>query len=138
MNPFPVLPPINTTAGQQSQPQQQQNQIPYQKSSIDHIINDPKFNQINQNAAYFQQQNFPESRNSFNNNSNYLPIDPIYLNPQEEQNLINDVSRELGNYSSDQLKNFYSEMTNYDPNGSGFIHHMYVSLVAMRNNVIIK
>lgn len=65
----------------------------------------------------------------------YLPIDPIYLSPQEEQALMNDVSRELGSYRADDLKRFYSELTSYDPNLSGFTHHTYIALVAMRNNV---
>jgi hypothetical protein len=68
----------------------------------------------------------------------YLPIDPIYLSPQEEQALTSDVNREMGNYSTDQLKQFYSELTSYDPSLTGFTHHTYISLVAMRNNVKLK
>ena len=68
-------------------------------------------------------------------NDNYLPIDPIYLNAQEEQSLMTDVSRELGNYSSNQLKSFYNELTSYDPNLTGYTHYTYVNLVGMRNNV---
>lgn len=120
MNPFPVLPPISGSSQNRSQQAQQ--------TSIDHLIKDPLFN-TNQGLAPNSEIQKPAS------NDTYLPIDPIYLSPQEEQNLINDVARELGNYSSEKLKKFYSDMTSYDPNGTGFAHHMYISLVAMRNNV---
>lgn len=69
------------------------------------------------------------------NNDNYLPVEPIYLSPQEEANLISDVTRELEGYSSNNLKNFYSEMLGYDPTATGFAHHMYITLVAMRNQL---
>ena len=62
-------------------------------------------------------------------------MEPIYLSSQEEANLINDVTRELEGYSTENLKNFYSEMLGYDPNATGFAHHMYIALVAMRNQL---
>ena len=70
-----------------------------------------------------------------NPNDNYLPRNPIYLNPQEESALMMDTSRELKNYTSEQLKNFYSDLTSYDPSLTGFAHYNYISLVAMRNQV---
>ena len=115
LNPYPLLPPINTP----------QNQT-YQSNSIDHIVNDHAYNHNKQ--VNNVQQSEKES-------DNYLPIDPIYLSPQEESNLINDVTRELDGYSSEQLKNFYSEMLGYDQNASGFAHHMYITLVGMRNQL---
>jgi hypothetical protein len=36
-----------------------------------------------------------------------------FLNSKEEQALMIDTKRELKDYLSDQLKNFYSEFTNY-------------------------
>ena len=48
-----------------------------------------------------------------------------------------DTKRELKDYLSDQLKNFYSELTSYDPALSGFTHYNYITMVAMRNEVII-
>jgi hypothetical protein len=65
----------------------------------------------------------------------YLPIEPIYLSPDEENALMQHVNRDLGDYRSDDLKRFYTELTSYDPNLTGFTHHAYISMVAMRNNV---
>ncbi|CAF0759039.1 unnamed protein product [Brachionus calyciflorus] len=124
LNPYPVLPPINLN------PSQNQS---YQQPIIDHIVNDNAYNynkQLNNLGS-----NNQGSLSSDKNNDNYLPVDPIYLSPQEEANLVNDVTRELDGYSSDQLKNFYSEMLSYDPSATGFAHHMYVTLVAMRNQL---
>jgi hypothetical protein len=106
------------------------------KPSIDHIITEPPYLSKNQPLN-------PDSYNATSqitidkSNDTYLPIEPIYLSEQEERNLMNDVSRELGNYSSNDLKNFYSELTSYDPNLTSYTHHAYISLVAMRNNVNI-
>ena len=60
-----------------------------------------------------------------------------FLNSKEEQALMIDTKRELKDYLSDQLKNFYSELTSYDPALSGFTHYNYITMVAMRNEVII-
>lgn len=67
--------------------------------------------------------------------NNFLPREPVVLSDAEEQSLQQDVMRELENYSSEQLKGFYTELTTYDPNLTGYIHHMYLTLVAMRNKV---
>ena len=64
-----------------------------------------------------------------------LPFNSIHMNAQEEQSLMNDVSRELGNYSSDQLKSLYSELTSYDPNLAGCTYYADVNLVGIINNV---
>lgn len=73
-----------------------------------------------------------------NRDDNNLPREPIQLTEAEENSLMNDVMREMSNYSSEQLKQFYSELTSYDPNLSGTVHNMYVSLVAMRNRVRMR
>jgi len=98
--------------------------------SIDHIITEPPKYVTKAQPEYLNQP--PPADKA---NDNYLPIEPIYLSPQEEQNLISDASKELGNYSSNYLKNFYSELTSYDPNVSGYAHYTYITLAAMRNNV---
>jgi hypothetical protein len=100
--------------------------------SIDHIITEPPKFATKAQPEYLNmnQPMAPEK-----SNDNYLPIEPIYLSPQEEQNLVSDVSKELGNYSSNNLKNLYSELTSYDPNVTGNAHYTYITLVAMRNNV---
>ena len=69
------------------------------------------------------------------NFQNELPVNPIFLNLQEEQNLINDVAKELRDLPSESLKSFYNELTSYDPNALGFTHSSYVALCAIRNNV---
>jgi len=144
LNPYSVLPPINqpyqlSTSSTSSYNQYQQAQSgpqQYLKPSIDHIITEPPYLSKNQPIN-------PDSYNATSqvtidrSNDNYLPIEPIYLSEQEERNLMHDVSRELGNYSSNDLKNFYSELTSYDPNLTSYTHHAYISLVAMRNNVTI-
>ncbi|RNA12309.1 hypothetical protein BpHYR1_016564 [Brachionus plicatilis] len=122
LNPYPLLPPINSP----------QNQA-YQSHSIDHIVNDDAYNYNKQLNSLPPPNQEPLS--SDKNNDNYLPVDPIYLSPQEEANLINDVTRELEGYPSANLKNFYAEMLSYDPTATGFAHHMYITLVAMRNQL---
>jgi hypothetical protein len=124
------LPPIQS----QNNPQNG-----YGQQSIDHIISEPP-----SQAVTLAHQSDPELYLKTNQQSQiefrdkeYLPVDPIYLSPQEEQGLMNDVSRELGSYRSDDLKQFYAELTSYDPNLTGFTHHTYISLVAMRNRVVI-
>ena len=155
MNPYPVLPPISSPQNQypsqqlynQQQPPQSnapsaQLQQPLQKMSardqqqyqmtpsLDHILPDAN------NSAGSATTNSNRGPTPLSTqNDNYLPRNPIYLNPQEEQALMIDTARELKNYTSDNLKNFYSELTSYDPNLSGYTHYNYISLVAMRNNV---
>ena len=68
-------------------------------------------------------------------NETYLPVEPIHLNPQEEQALIADVKREFRNFSYSQIKQFYAALSEYDKNKTGFVHHTYINLVAMRINV---
>jgi len=139
INPYTVLPPINQPP-QNSYYQQQQPNQSYQQPIINHIIAEPPpMPQVQPPELYGSQmgpQYGPQGNNDGPSDS-FLPVDPIYLNTQEEQNLMNDVSRELGQYSSGQLKNFYNELTSYDPNLTGYTHYTYVNLVAMRNNVLI-
>ena len=150
LNPYPVLPPISSPhlqiaqpklqyQQQQSaqpqhnsaQPQQQQQQYRQMTPSIDHIIPES-------NSAPLLKQTSRDATPFGNHNDNYLPRNPIYLNPQEEQSLMIDTNRELKSYTSEQLKNFYSELTSYDPTLSGFTHYNYVTLVAMRNRFPIS
>ncbi len=135
-----MLPPINQSyqlspsSYNQYQPGAQSNLQQYLKPSIDHIMTEPPYLSKNQPIN-------PDSYNATSqitidkSNDNYLPIEPIYLSEQEERNLMQDVYRELGNFSSNDLKNFYTELTSYDPNLTSYTHHAYISLVAMRNNV---
>ena len=58
-----------------------------------------------------------------------LPFDSIHMNAQEEQSLMNDVSRELGNCSSNQLKSLYSELTSYDTNLTVCTHYTLYALI---------
>ena len=105
-----------------------------QQQSIDHIIGtDSNLNKTNGGGSGSGSTN----ASATNQNDNYLPRNPIFLNPQEEQALMIDTKRELKDYLSDQLKNFYSELTSYDPILSGFTHYNYITMVAMRNEVII-
>lgn len=111
----------------------------YGAQSIDHIIGSAPPSQDAQlanqaNSEYLMQPHQPVGQVD-PKDAEYLPIEPIYLNQQEEHALMNDVSRELGSYRTDELKRFYTELTSYDPNLTGFTHHAYISLVAMRNNV---
>ncbi len=114
MNPYPLLPPIN---GQGD-------------TTVEHIVNNPHINP----PINFQYETY----NQPNQSENFLPVNPIFLSPQEEQNLMTDVSKELINCPPENLKSFYNEMLNYDPTGSGFAHHTYIALVAMRNSVNIN
>lgn len=128
-----MLPPISTPQGGSP------NQGGYGAQSIDHIIGSAPPSQA-ENLAHQSDPDYlmaPHQPTGFIDpkEKDYLPIDPIYLSPQEEQALMNDVSRELGSYRADDLKRFYTELTSYDPNLSGFTHHTYIALVAMRNNV---
>lgn len=144
MNPYHVLPPI-TPLGQQQQQQQppqhyqQQQQGGYGQQSIDHIIGSAPPSQAESLAHQTDPEYLMAPHQPIGQidpkDKDYLPIDPIYLNPQEEQALMHDVGRELGNYRTDDLKRLYTELTAYDPNLSGFTHHAYIALVAMRNNV---
>jgi hypothetical protein len=121
---YQILPPITPQSGNP--------QDGYGRQSIDHIIGSEQRSQpelIPPPVSLQPVQTDPTK------DIDYLPVDPIYLNPQEEQGLMNDVSRDLGSYSTEQLKRFYSELTTYDPNLTGFTHHAYISLVAMRNYV---
>lgn len=145
LNPYPLLPPISPSAQlsnrlptsnqQQAHHQQQfQQQQPQQNNtlSLDHIVGD---------SSMLNPQNKSANRGPTplgNPNDNYLPRNPIYLNPQEESALMMDTSRELKNYTSEQLKNFYSDLTSYDPSLTGFAHYNYISLVAMRNQFPIS
>lgn len=63
------------------------------------------------------------------------PAEPIHPNPKDEATLISNIRRQLAYYSSAQLKTFYNELTSYDPTMSGFVHHSYASLTALRNSV---
>lgn len=138
LNPYSALPPIGTPFSQHQNMQQDQtpryqqaqqnNQLT--QSSIDHIITEPpNYPPPNQPEPYQSQDQ---------SNDNYLPIDPIYLSPDEEQALITDVARELGGYSSTQLKNFYTEMLTYDPNLTGYVHYHYISVISMKHNLPIN
>jgi hypothetical protein len=131
LNPFPILPPISS----QLSPRAQQNQTP-NLNSIDHIITEPP--NFFQNPPPAEKPDLYGNLNLIQNNNsadNYLPVDPIYLSPPEENALTTDVARELANYSSNQLKNFYSDMTSYDPNLTGYTHYHYVQMNALKNNV---
>jgi hypothetical protein len=109
-----------------------------QQQSIDHIIGtDSNLNKTNGGGGGGGGGNGSTNASATNQNDNYLPRNPIFLNPQEEQALMIDTKRELKDYLSDQLKNFYSELTSYDPALSGFTHYNYITMVAMRNEVII-
>ena len=138
INPFNVLPPIGSP---QNALYQNPNQN-YPQPTINHIIAEPpQMPQVQPPELYGSQmgsQYGPQGGNNDMANDNYLPIDPIYLNSQEEQNLMSDVSRELGNYSSEQLKMLYNELTSYDPTLTGYTHYTYVNLVGMRNNVSLE
>jgi hypothetical protein len=130
-NPFPLLPPINANSSNNS------NQV--QQVSIDHIVNDPHI-PFYQNSPRGKPDPAADSllvspSQLTQKSQSELPVHPIYLNAHEEANLINDVAKELRDCPSESLKAFYNEMTSYDPTASGFIHHAYVSLCAMRNNV---
>ncbi len=140
MNPYPLLPPISPsaqfsnrqpTSQQQAQQQQLQQQQLQQNNtlSIDHIVGDSSMPNSQNKSANGGQTSLE------NPNDNYLPRNPIFLNPQEESSLVIDTIRELKNYTSEQLKNFYSDLTSYDPSLSGFTHYNYITLVAMRNQV---
>ena len=133
------MPPINQSPQPNSyyQQQQQPNQS-YQQPIINHIIAEPpQMPQVQPPELYGSQMGsqYGPQGNKEGPNDNFLPVDPIYLNMQEEQNLVVDVRRELGSYSSGDLKNFYNELTSYDPNLTGYTHYTYINLVAMRNNV---
>ena len=108
-----------------------------QQQSIDHIIGtDSNLNKTNGGCGGGGVSGSTNA-SATNQNDDYLPRNPIFLNPQEEQALMIDTKRELKDYLSDQLKNFYSELTSYDPALSGFTHYNYITMVAMRNEVII-
>lgn len=135
LNPYQVLPPINSPQSSNIQP-----------TSIDHLISEPP-SYLNQKVELVDQSMMAQNSGGGmsgggmsgggmdHEKDNYLPIDPIYLSPQEEQSLCNDVNRELAGYSTSQLKQFYNELTSYDPNLTGYTHHAYVSLVGMRNQL---
>jgi hypothetical protein len=129
LNRYQVLPAINTQSFSQ-QP------VGSSNSSESVHIN----NTINANTHDVHSTLFPNSATIIDNNNEdiYLPVEPVELSVEETQSLIENISKDLSNYSSSQLKNLYNEMTTYDPKLSGYAHYTYVSLVAMRNHVIIK
>lgn len=135
------MPPITPSQGFSGSNQDLNN-----SNSIDHIIREPPSQvsaenygapvQVNdQSYMDMGQQMMNSPRNA--NKANFLPREPIQLSSAEESSLAQDVTRELSNYSGDQLKGFYSELVTYDPNVTGYVHHMYITLCAMRNKVLI-
>jgi hypothetical protein len=115
---------------------QNQNQNVMQPS-IDHIMTEPP-NFLTNPPPKQMPELYGSQHEAVANRTedNYLPVEPIHLNPTEEQALTTDVARELVNYSSTQLKNFYTDLTTYDPSLSGYIHYHYIAMVALKNNVI--
>lgn len=113
--------------------------------SIDYVTSEPPsqvyaqnyglsgFPTQNTNTSNYDPMN--DQRNINKQSDNYLPREPVVLSQAEEASLLQDILRELGNYSSEDLKSFYSELTAYDPNLTGYVHHMYMTLVAMRCKV---
>ena len=118
MNPFAVLPPINPGMSMMTN---------NYNNSADHIVAEP----TNKITA----QSVGGGGSDKAANETYLPVEPIHLNPQEEQALIADVKREFRNFSYSQIKQFYAALSEYDKNKTGFVHHTYINLVAMRINV---
>ena len=119
LNPYNVLPPISSNQSSQDYYQNQDQNF------------DEKFDSYN-----YQNENF--NNNYYENDSNvdtYLPVEPVYLNPSEEQSLINDIGQELNNVSSNQLKSLYSDMVKYDRSLNGFIDYKYVISNLKKNNV---
>ena len=130
LNQYTVLPPITPQGGIDGNDM-------YGGQSIDHLVTAPP---SKVSAENYGLKNVPLNLDEpapplpmhqmqqlkTNRDDNFLPRQPVQWN---------DVMRDLKNYSSEQLKSFYSELTSYDPNLSGSVHHMYVSLVAMRNKV---
>jgi hypothetical protein len=123
-----------------------QNENSQNVPSIDYVTSEPPSQVHAQNYGLngFQTQNtnmtnydsMNDQRNVNRQSENYLPREPVILSQAEEESLLQDILRELGYYSSEDLKGFYSELTAYDPNLTGHIHHMYITLVAMRCKVI--
>jgi len=70
-------------------------------------------------------------------NADYLPTEPIQLDPQEEQSLIEDVQREFRNANSSQIKQFYQELSKYDQRMTGYVHHKNINAAVMKTNVCI-
>ena len=148
INNYTVLPPI-TPGGYDPHFDPQQTQ--QHNNAVDHLISQPP-SHVSATNYDLKNLNIPlnlddpapplpmhqmQQQKTYRDDNN-LPREPIQLSDAEENSLINDVMREMANFSSEQLKQFYSELTSYDPNLTGTVHNMYVSLVAMRNKVRIE
>lgn len=125
LNPFPILPPISAREANANYQGQQKYQ-----SSIDHIVaNEPNS---------FNQSNLNTNINNNNQNAEYLPPVPINLTAQEELALVSDVKKEFKNANADQIRKFYSELAQYDPRLTGFVHYQYVNISAMKANLPVN
>jgi hypothetical protein len=133
LNQYTLLPPIT--------PQNPYGDEYQGSQSIDHLISQAPSKVSAENYGLknvplnMGDQQQSQKSNRDDNSSSFLPRQPVQLSEMEENSLMNDVMRAMNNYGSDQLKGLYSELTSYDPNLSGSVHNMYVSLVAMRNKV---
>lgn len=146
INPFPILPPITQPSSlpphttKQLQELGLQPPVPNindQPLSIDHIVNNSKINTYQSQPRYSNDElNVVLSERE--REKPHLPINPIFLTPQEEQNLIMDVAKELRDTPSENLKTFFNDMTTYDPNNIGYVHVSYMLLGAIRNKVKIE
>jgi len=143
LNNYTVLPPISHSQGNSGSNQDLSNSLT-RVNSIDHIIRQaPSLESAenygapvqanDQSTMEMNQQMMNTPRNV--NKTNFLPREPLELSSSEENSLAQDVTRELSNFSGDQLKSFYSELVTYDPNVTGYVHHMYITLSAMRNKL---
>ncbi len=70
--------------------------------------------------------------------ADYLPAEPIFLSPHEEQSLIEDVRREFRSANTNQINQFYLELSKYDSRMTGFVHHKNVNSAVMKTNVCIN
>ena len=142
LNPYSKLPPISNgsipQAAYQGHPINQaptsfdsarRSPVPQQTYTMPMVTQAPP----QQPIEYYA----PPTKVSSNSDLDW-PVDPIHPSPQDEATLIANIRRQLSYYSSAQLKGFYNELTSYDPTLSGFVHHSYASLTAMRNSVSLK
>lgn len=121
LNRFALLPPINSATRRANEMQNQNT------------------NQFAASPSMNNQNNFQmPTQNPVGQSSDYLPTEPIRLSPKEEESLIEDVQREFRNSNSNQIKQFYQELLQYDPKLTGFVHYQHINMAAIKTNLSLN
>jgi hypothetical protein len=133
---YAVLPPIDADKMLKTPRQTQLGQKPFDFLSTPRPLNpiDSKEKDLNPFNRAPQHQDLKQFVTVVENPLNF-PMQPVHLSFDEEISLLDDIKREMGNYSVAALKQFYTALLEQDPNQTTFLHHSVVLAQAKKVKV---